>query len=512
MSAGAAPVAARRDDVAILARGAGVALGGRLLGRLAQLGGQLALGRLLGPIEFGLYAIGWTLIRMVGVVAIFGLDKGVIYFGTRHWHRDAGRLRGVILSSVWLAAAIGAGVGVLQWLLAPWLAAHVFHSPALAPVLVWFAPAYVPYAALRVAAAATRTTERMQFSVLSQDLAQPLLALALILAFAVAGWRLFGAVFATTLSFVLAFALAAYFVRRLFPEAWHQGVRAVAPGRSLITYSLPTSLAGMSALYLIWTDRLMLGFWRPAGEVGIYQAATNIAIIFAIVLTGLGTIFTPMIARLYAAGETERLEHLFRVSTKWGLYVSLPALVVTLCAPGLVLRTLFGSAYAGGATALIVLTVGQGINVATGSINGLLIMTGRQRAWFHASVAMLVFAVLANCVLIPAFGMVGASVSTAVSLTGQLVIGLLIVKRDVGLWPYDRRYVKGLVSAIGATAVFLGVRWLPLSGPPAVILVLGGVAATAAFGGLLLVFGLDPEDRQLASMIRRTVSASLRDR
>lgn len=39
------------------------------------------MARFLGAADFGLYAIGWTLIRVLEALNTLGLGKGVIYFG-----------------------------------------------------------------------------------------------------------------------------------------------------------------------------------------------------------------------------------------------------------------------------------------------------------------------------------------------------------------------------------------------------------------------------------------------
>ncbi|HEY1408622.1 MAG TPA: hypothetical protein VF434_06755, partial [Promineifilum sp.] len=73
------------------------------------------------------------------------------------------------------------------------------------------------------------------------------------------------------------------------------------------------------------------------------------------------------------------------------------------------------------------------------------------------------------------------------------------------IWPYDRRYLKGLLAA-AATAVLLAViRLLGLS--PFWNLVFSTTLSLAAFYGLLVCFGLDEEDKSFIGLIRRRVRA-----
>src|SRR2546429_4299282 len=75
----------KQRDVNKLAAGAGIALGGRMLGRGLLLGVDVALARLLGPVQYGIYVIGWTISRLVQLLSPLGLNSGVIRFGARYW-------------------------------------------------------------------------------------------------------------------------------------------------------------------------------------------------------------------------------------------------------------------------------------------------------------------------------------------------------------------------------------------------------------------------------------------
>ncbi len=82
-----------------MAAGAGISLFGVGLGRGLDFVKQIALARLLGPEAFGLYAIGWNLLRIVGILAPFGLHNGVVHFGTPFWRKDNPALRSILTRS-----------------------------------------------------------------------------------------------------------------------------------------------------------------------------------------------------------------------------------------------------------------------------------------------------------------------------------------------------------------------------------------------------------------------------
>ncbi len=105
--------ASATDPLNSLARGAGVGLSGKIGGRLIHLVAQVAFARLLGPEGFGLYALGFTLLRIITLLTPLGLPRGAIYFGSRHWRRDESAFVGTVFQAAALTTASGVFAGAV---------------------------------------------------------------------------------------------------------------------------------------------------------------------------------------------------------------------------------------------------------------------------------------------------------------------------------------------------------------------------------------------------------------
>jgi O-antigen/teichoic acid export membrane protein len=489
------------SDVAQLAVGAGINLAGRGIGQATQFLILVLLARLLDPAAFGLYAIGLTLLRMGSVVVPLGLDSGVVYYGSQVRLTDASRLRGVLEQSLGLALLSGLVAGAVLYGAAPWVSDHLFGKPGLAPVLRWFAPAFALAAGLKVAAAATRVSQRMQYAVYTEDLGQPVLNLLLVLAAAGLSRGVGGAVAAVAVSYGLALLLALRFQRALFPQACAPGVRAPSVARDLLAFSLPTVLAGMAHTYIVWIDRLIIGSCRPVGEVGVYQAVSQASILFAVILGAFNSMLAPLISELHHRGERERLAMLYRVSTKWGLYLSLPFFLVLCAVPDDLLSLVFGGRYAGGALALVVLSVSHLVHAGTGAAALLLILTGHPKRWLALSAVAFALDLGLNLWLTPRYGMAGAATATTCAIGGLFLCALAQTRRVLGLWPYDRRYLKGIAAAAAAAATLLALPAAGIASPLARVAA-AGLVSFGVFGGGLLLLGLDAEDREFIRRVR----------
>ncbi|MBZ5597244.1 MAG: flippase [Acidobacteriia bacterium] len=510
----AGPVAAVADrpahdgDLNKLAAGAGVALGGKIAGRGIRLLGDIAMARLLGPLGFGLYAIGWTISRIVTLITPLGLNIGVIRYGARYWKKDAARLKGVVLQSLALSFAAGAVFTAVFYFGAPWIGSRLFDKPESTPIIRWFALAFPFMTCVTVAAAATRISHRMKFGTITEDMSQPITDLMMFVTFYLIGWRLGGAVLACLLSFVIATVLGLQYVHRLFRDVVNPRVKAIYPGKELLAFSLPASLTGVFGVLLIWVDRLFVGFFRPAAEVGIYSAASQLSVTFSIILGGFAAIFSPMAADLYHHGELGRLEELYRISTKWGLYLSLPPFLVTCFAPKLIMGVLFGKAYVAGWPVLLILTFAQVINAGTGPVGYLLVMAGYQKRMFQISGSMFVVAVVLGLVLIPRYGMTGAAVATGIALSGMFILAIVLARYVLGMVPYDRRYLKGALATALAGLPLLFLRNLHI-GTALITVAINTVLTCAVFGGTLILLGLDTEDRKFIQMIQARLQPAL---
>lgn len=490
-----------RGDVTRLAAGAGVALVGKVLGRGLQLVVDVTLARVLGPLSYGLYAIGWTTERIVTFVLPLGVDAGVIRFGSKFWRKDDSGLKGVIFESLGIATISGLLIGALFFFTAQWWGTTVFHKPELGPVIRWFAFIFPLAGMVRLTAASTRISQRMKYAVFTEDVIPPATNLILLsFLFYFLGHRITAALTSILCSFVIASLFGLKFVKQLFPEIFAPAVKPAYMGKELLAFSLPTVLTGAFGVLLIWVDRLLVGYFLPAADVGVYQAVSQLALGLAIVLGGFNAIFSPMTADLHHRGEMKRLEELFRVSTKWGLYLTTPLFLVTCFGSKEVMAALFGAPYVFGWSALTILTFAQVANAGTGPVGFLLVMTGRQNTMFKITASMFAMSVVLGIVLIPRWGIAGAAVATASAVSGMFILATYFVWRAFGMRPHDKRYLKGLLATVLAAGGLFLIRQLGI-GSPMINVVLDLIAATGIFAGTLMLCGLDTEDRDFIHLL-----------
>ncbi|MFT5718160.1 MAG: O-antigen/teichoic acid export membrane protein, partial [Oleiphilaceae bacterium] len=96
------------------------------------------------------------------------------------------------------------------------------------------------------------------------------------------------------------------------------------------------------------------------------------------------------------------------------------------------LMSFFGEEFRVASTALVILALGQFVNIATGSVGYLLSMTGLERKVRDNAFFSAIIGVTLGFVLIPIYGLLGASVATAIAIASQNLLGVYQVRKHLG--------------------------------------------------------------------------------
>jgi O-antigen/teichoic acid export membrane protein len=488
------------QDLAKLASGAGVALIGRIGGRGLVVLGQIVIARLLGPGPFGLYAIVWTMLSFVSLLAPLGFDTGVLRFGTRSEvlkDRSVGSVVVHSLLSTFLTSLI---IGAVLYSSAATIATSLFHKPDLSEVIRTASPAFVFISCLKVSAAATRISGRMKFSALAEDLAPPFSILVIFLIFYQLGYGLNAAVWAVTIAFGIGLSFAVFFISRLYPISINDLSLSPMVWKSIFAFSIPTALTAIFSMSIIWINRLITGVYGSDIQVGVFQAASQISLLSALMMSGFSAIFAPMIGELLSRNEKRRLSELYKVSTKWAIYVSIPVILTTFIIPDHLLAV-FGIAYTQGTEALIVLACGQLVSVSVGSVGWLLMMAGFQTEWLMVSFSAFAVSMITSLLLTPRWGLFGTAFATSVGISWQSLVGLVLVRKMIAVFPFDRRYLKGLLASVAAGLAAAAARYILPDQILLNIVVISSIVFIVFLGSLILL-KVDAEDLELAKIIR----------
>lgn len=180
-------------------------------------------------------------------------------------------------------------------------------------------------------------------------------------------------------------------------------------------------------------DILVLGALAGPEAVGVYRVAAQFSAIVSFPLLALNLALAPNIARLYETGARDDLQRLVIHAARLALGIAFPIALLLVLAGGAILGVGFGEGYREGYAPLVILVLGQVLNVAMGSVGLLLNMTGHERDVVIGAGIALATNLPLNLALIPFFGMSGAALATSVSVVVWNVYLYRSVRRKLGV-------------------------------------------------------------------------------
>lgn len=441
-----------------IAKGGGVAFLGSIIGRGISVITMVLLARVLGAEMLGLYVLGLAILNISGLISRLGLQTGSLRFiSIYHSEGDKEKIKGVVLQSLFISFMVGIVFALIIFLAADFIADNIFKNRELASVIKHFSIVIPFFSAFMVATAVPRGFKIMKYYVYTSDFFNPWLNLVLVLFFFAAGLTINGAIYAKVFSIVGGLFLAIYYIFKLFPDLFTGKISPSFSISTLLKFSIP--LLGVDFLYflIMWTDVLMIGYFLLPSDLGVYRVAAQITLLLTLTPIAFNAIFAPLVADLYHKKKMARLDQIFKITTKWVFYLTLPAFIIVLFSSNEIL-ILFGGEFAAGANVLVVLAFAQLVNASTGSTGFVLIMSGRERLEFLNTLLVVVSDIILNIILIPRYGIMGAAIATGLSIIFINLLRLVEVKKMLGISPYDSRYLKGIISGILSVGVLFIIK------------------------------------------------------
>lgn len=489
-----------KEELTRIAKGAGITFVGKILGGGIQYLYVIVAARVLGGETFGLYSLALTIISFAGIIGLLGLDNGVIrYVAFYQAAGDKGRVKGAIVKSMQYSFIPSVIIGILLFLTAEVIFAKIFDKPGLENVIKIMALSLPFWSLMIIALSATKGFLIMRYSVYGRDLFWPLSNLILVLMFFFVGLRLHGVVVAYVISTFLTFILALLFLKKTFPDI--KDTRIVPETRKLLRVSVPLLLITCLNFLVMWTDTLMLGYFRSSEEVGIYNAALKTAILTSMILASFNAIFAPVISDLHSKREMQKLGSLFKTITKWIYTISFPIfLLMALLSKEIM--TIFGPEFAAGWLSLIVLAFAQLVNAGVGSVGFMLVMTGWQDFVMYGTMGVCFLNILLNYLLVPAYGIVGAASASGISIILLNVFWLLGVYYFLKIHPYSMKFIRITILAISAFSalVVLRIVFVHLVGMQKVLASI--LIFVFVYSWLIYKWGIDDDDRIIVGFLK----------
>lgn len=441
----------------------------KILSAIVAFAFNLVVARQLSHSDAGLFFLGLSLVVMLATFTRVGMDQAVTRFVAEripdhNWTSIRRCYRLCMILSL-----ITSGISsVILFFTSGILSTRVF-TPELQPVLKVISFATIPVALCTLHARLFQGLRQMVGLQLYQNLGPTLLYLSAVAVLWFLGFdtsKLNLSVWVLSLSYFASLVIAAMHWRssseREFQtiDASLEGTKPViekcAPSdvtetvnsgsdaelqeaieidmRYLIATSLPLWGITVVAMMDRWFGQLVVGAWCDIADVATFNVALRLAMLISIVVMSVNSISFPTFASLHRQNRTDELRRNALIASWLTLAMGLPLALFVVAFPEWLLG-FFGAEFQDGTTVLRVLAIGQIANVASGSVGGLLVMTGHQKASLKISIGTAIGMITLTLILVPWLGILGAGIASALSVSSQMILCVALVRQKLGFWP-----------------------------------------------------------------------------
>ncbi len=399
-------------------------------------GFNVVLARMLGAEGSGVFSLALTITTTASVVSRIGLDNSLLRFiasnaSDGNWKA----VRGVYLKGISIAFVASALVSIIMFMISPWLAGVVFSKPELAVTLQWMCAAIMPMSMLFLYSEMLKGLKRIRDSLLVQGVGVPGISL-IIFYFFSGRWGVNGAALASIVASLLMACIGYLLWYNATPHI--KGIAGDFRTTPLLKSCIPLWAVAVMNTVMNWSAIFILGIWHSEADVGIFSAASRTAMLVAFILIALNSIAAPKFAALYSAGNMKALEATVRNSAIILTLFASPLLLLFIVFPGHVMG-IFGSQFTAGSSVLMIMSIGQFVNVITGSVGFLLMMSGNERLLMNNIAGSAFISLFLAFLLIPRYGMMGAAIATAISIIIRNIMASYSVYRAINIitipWP-----------------------------------------------------------------------------
>ena len=457
---------------------------------------KVYLARVLGAAALGIYALGMTVVGLLGVFNAFGLPQSAVRFVAAYCATGrTEQLRQFLGRGVFLLLLSNLGIAALLLLAGPWIAVRFYHTPALSKYFGLFALIMVlGVLATFLGQVLAGYQDVLRRTVITNFIGTPLMMLLTVLLIML-GWGLRGYIFAQVASAIAICVLFTISVIRSTPAGGGFFSAMFSPlEKEVASFSALAFAMSLLGFLIAQSDKVLIGFYLNASEVGIYAIASALVAFIPIFLQSVNQIFSPVIADLHTRQEHAMLGRIFQTLTKWSFGLTLPlAAVMIMFAPALM--RIFGRDFEIGWPVLVIGAIGELVNCGVGSVGYLLLMAGRQRELLKIQAVMAFVTVILGIVLIRKWGIFGAAVVAASTNLLSNLWCLCEVRVKLGLWPYNPTYLRLLPPSAGMVGVLLvEYRFAFAFHSDWILIGAGLVFGYLVFLGIAIAVGLDSDD------------------
>lgn len=471
----------KKDDSTKQIRGSSLLLLGKFLSIGINLATQVMMVRYLSKADFGAWGYALAIVSFFETISTLGLARSQTRFiPIYHEKEEYDKLFGTI-ALIFITLVSTSILIISAIFLAPELIAKLISGDSQPVTLLFIMIFLVPVDGI------DRAMEGMFASFVNPKaiffrkyILTPVLRLAVVLLLILFGSTVFFLAYgylAAGLVGVVIYIVSFYFMMKKEGLLSHFSLNNInIPAKEIFAFTIPLMSSDLLTVLMHTTNTLILGYYHDTVGIASYTAILPAVRINKMVMTSFAFLFTPLAARLFAKNDTEGINDLYWRTAIWLAILTFPMFVLTFALAEPLTLVLYGERYADSWVYLSMLGFAYYFNAALGFNGMTLKVIGKVKFIMYINLAAAVINIIANFLLIPPYGALGAAIATSGSMILHNILKQAGLKYLGGLRIFDMKYLSVYFLILGSgIGLFIMERFLDWN--PYVFIALAGIVS-----------------------------------
>ncbi|VVB82942.1 putative flippase AglR [uncultured archaeon] len=487
-----------------------ILLFGIILSKILTYTYRIVIARNFGQETYGLFSLALMIATLFVTVFSLGLQSGLLrYISLYRGKEENEKIKSILTFSSNLTLIVSLLAAGLLFFLSKTIAIDIFHNQNLIIYLQGFAiflPIFIFSGFFHVI---TLSYEKVGWYSFIGNILSPLIQLLFLVIFIFMGLKDESIIFSYNLGFLAillsAFLVCNYGIKKIFEKSLLKKEEKNNINKKLFSYSWPIMFLGLTMSLFSWIDSFLIGYFKTASDVGIYNVAFLLASFLLVVPALFLQIFLPIITKEYANNNFGLIKDLSKQIGKWIFILNLPLLIIMILFPGAIINLLFGTNYIFAENSLRFLSIGVFVYSILQISENLLSMIGKSKRILFNLIVATIFNTILNFILIPNYGINGAAFSTMISYILWGILSLFTAKHFTNILPLRWDMIKIILISLIPTIILLYFR-SKISLTTWNIILLGIFFLVSYFGIMILTKCFDKNDLMIIQTIKNKIS------
>lgn len=503
-------------DLKLLVKSSMVVFIGIFLSKLLAYAYRIIIARHFGPEVYGLFSLALIVLGLFVAFSSFGLGGGLLRFISLYrGEKNIQKIRYVFRFATKISVLSGIIFGLILFLTSDFIASSIFHNSELAiflkyfSILVTFGVVSGPYLT------SLRAYEKIGWHSAIHNIFPNIAKVLFLILFLFIGINSNSIIFSYMCGIFIYLIFSYFACRYVLPEIFEKFILKKETqkkiSKNLIKYSTPLLFFGIFSTVFYWTDSFLIGYFKTAVEVGLYNSAVPIAMLFAIVPELFMQLFFPLITKEYSKKNFKAIKELSKQVSKWIFILNLPIFILISFFPGAIINILFGAEYLFARDALRFLSLSAFFASIFIVSNQLIFMAGKSRLILFDIILALILNIFLNYILIPMnqiwfienpLGITGAAIATMISVIFFNCLFFFQARHYLGIVPLRKKMFSIALASLVPTLLLLYLRHIISINIISIILLSIFFILTYILS-IIVVRGLDKNDKMIFHAIKK---------